>query len=92
MWIVHAHISGSTFSAVAVIFALGVFVRPILRYPHMWRYLEVRARMRYGWIPSKDRRSRAIHHLHRAPQGATSKSPRLVRKVRDSLRDRSSDA
>jgi hypothetical protein len=41
MWNVLAHLSGPALT-VAAIAVLGTSVRPVFRYPHMWRYLESR--------------------------------------------------
>jgi len=41
MWCILAHLSGPALT-VAAVAAMGTWVRPIFRYPHMWRYLESR--------------------------------------------------
>lgn len=42
MWTLPIHLSGPACSVVAVLGVLGVSVRPVFRYPHLWRYLELR--------------------------------------------------
>jgi len=42
MWTVPIHLSGPACSVVAVLGVLGVSARPVFRYPHLWRYLELR--------------------------------------------------
>jgi hypothetical protein len=51
MWTLPIHLSGSACNVTAVLVVLGVSARPVFRYPHMWRYMELRLCM------LRDRRS-----------------------------------
>jgi hypothetical protein len=46
MWIVLSHLSASILSVAAVIAVVVGSAGTVFRYPYMWRYLEVRLRIR----------------------------------------------
>lgn len=48
MWNVIANLSPSTFVPVGILAVLGLSIRPIFKYPHIWRYLEFRHRSRHS--------------------------------------------
>jgi len=44
MWTVLVHLQIPNLGVASVVTALGVSVRPVFRYPHLWRYMESRLR------------------------------------------------
>jgi len=52
MWNILAHLPSPALT-VAAIAVLGTSVRPVFRYPHMWRYLEARQNS-YACTPGSD--------------------------------------
>jgi hypothetical protein len=55
MWTVPLHLSGSVCGIVTVLVVLGVSIRSVFRYPHIWRYLEFRLLARHDHKSGKPR-------------------------------------
>jgi hypothetical protein len=84
MWTVPAHLSGPALVVVAVIVAVGLSIRPIFRYPHMWRYLESRLRTQRDRQAGEVRGVDLTEHARLERRCAAANSPRRTRRTRES--------
>jgi hypothetical protein len=62
MWTLPIHFSGPVYGVTVLLVVLGVSARSVFRYPHMWRYMELRLRILRGRPSEKASQASGTSH------------------------------